>query len=689
MDSLSIHSTLNPKSIAIVGASRHKDKVGYQVLKNIVTAGFKGKLYPINPNASTILGLKAYPTLSHLSTSPEMAIIITPASLVPAILDEASSIQVKVAIIISAGFAEKDHNGALLQSKLSEIVDQSNIRVIGPNCLGVLNTHSSLNATFGPPIPKKGNIMLISQSGAMVTGILDWASQHDLGLSSAITFGNRLDINENEALQYASQDKNTSTILLYLESFHNPQKFFSLASKVSAYKPIILLKGGQSIEGQTASASHTAALATDYALTKAFSQQTGVILTSNLHQFLNTASIFSISKPVKGSELAIITNAGGPGVVSTDEAVSSGLEVVSVTKNTKDLLEDALNINNPKNPIDILGDALPEDFKNALSIVDKDKIQDVILIIITPQTTTNPLKTAQLIAAYTKTASKPVYVVLIGGKKLSSAKKVLERSHIPVFDYPQQAIDLIKHRAFYYQSKINLSVFPKSKPSLVDQPTLKKLSKNLADDFSLSNGFKLLKSYGIKLPKYKIISNKTSIYSALKHTGLPAVLKTASMSILHKKKAGGVYTNMMNAHQAKIAFGKLSSLYDQVLVQQMIHSPIEIIIGAKNDKHFGTFVTVGLGGSFTDKFQDRAYAFFPTTKSYLKEVFSSTKAYKLFDNDPNAINQIVDIMNALGTSLLDIKYIEEIEINPILIAGNKAYAADLKITKKGVIDSSD
>lgn len=680
----SVSSLLNPRSIAIVGASRHKNKVGYQVLKNIITGGFPGKIFPINPNANKILGLEVFPTLTNLQVTPELVIIITPAPIAPMILQEAADIGSKVAIIITAGFAETSHQGKLLQDKLARIVEKSHIRVIGPNCLGVINTKSKLNATFGPPLPKIGNIMLISQSGAMVTGILDWAATHNLGLSNAITLGNRIDINENEALKYASQDNNTHTILVYLESFYDPQEFFSLASAITPTKPIILLKGGKSKAGQLASASHTAALATDYALTESFSKQTGVILAENLHQFLNTAAIFTISKPIKGPELAIITNAGGPGVVSTDEAVSSGLNIVPVTKQTRSLLKTALNLSHPHNPIDILGDALPDDFQKALHIIDKDTIQDAILIIITPQTTTQPLATAQVIASYAKKSKKPVFVVLIGGKKLASAKKVLERAHIPVFSYPKEAIDLIAHRAFYHLSKQKSLQYPSKPRALLTESQIKKLNTSLEQKFDLNTAFSLLKAYDIRIPRFKIIKNESKIKPSLDHTNTPAVIKTGSLNVMHKKKVGGVFTNIMNPLQARLAFNKLQRIDSQVLIQQTIYSPIEIIIGAKKDDHFGIFITIGLGGSLTDSIKDRTFAFYPTNKNYLKTVFSQTNAYSLLNNNKDLIDQVVHVMESLGHSLHTFDSLKEIEINPLLLTQNKVFAVDIKIQKNSI-----
>lgn len=670
-----ISSILNPQSVAVIGASRHKSKVGYQVLKNVIESNFKGQIYPVNPNARKILGLKSYPSIKFLPQVPETVIIVTPASSVPIILKEAADLKVQTAIIISAGFAETGPKGKQLQNQLDTIIGSTNIRVLGPNCLGVLSTHHQINATFGPALQKKGDTMIISQSGAMVTGIIDWATTHHLGISHAVTLGNRIDINENEVLEYAATDPKTNTILLYLESFADPKHFFSLASSITQNKPIIVLKGGRSAAGQAASASHTAALATDYPLTKAFAKQTGVILVDTLQQFLNTAALFSIKKPIKGLDLAIITNAGGPGVVSTDKAISQGLNIVPITKKSSKLLHKSLNLNHPQNPIDILGDALPEHFTKALNIIDKDSIQDAILIIITPQTPTKPNETAKAIVNYSKRSKKPVFVVLIGGKKMSTAKHILSSANIPVFDYPQEAIELISLKAKFEHHIKNKKVFP----TAINSRPNHHLNNLITKDLSLSNAFTLLKEYQIPVPKFQIIDSLSEIHKALSLVGLPAVLKTADLSILHKKQSGGVYTFIMNTNQARIAYKKLSTIYPQVLVQQMISHQGEIIIGAKNDPQFGIFITVGLGGSLTDTLKDRQFAFFPTNKKYLQEIFSKTKASSLTKDKKSLTNQIVKTMYSLGEILYCYPTISEIEINPMLITDKTAYAADIKI----------
>ncbi len=459
------HTLLKPQSIAVIGASRSPQKVGYQLLKNIIDDGYSGKIYPVNPSASKILGLKAYPTLTSIGEKIDLPIIVTPAGVVYPILNECQSLGSKAAIVITAGFSESGSQGQLLQQKIQQLTKSQQFRILGPNCLGVLSPVYHLNATFGPPLPKKGNVCLISQSGALVTGVLDWVKKQGLGLSQAISLVIRLDIKETDDLEVAFQDTHTKVIMMYLESFASATDFFSLCSRVSPHKPILLLKGGQSAAGVAASASHTAALATNFTLVSALARQTGVILSDTIQSWLTSAVIMADSKSFYSDRMAIITNAGGPGVLATDEAIAHHLRVVPFSRTTTEKLARKLSLGVVHNPLDLLGDASPEDFLQALSLIDTDSQVDLIHLIMTPQTTTKPVATARIIIhAYPK-LKKPLFISLLGGDKMTPAKRLLENIGIPVYTYPNEAITTIATKNWYLKHRRGFYYYPAQIPS--------------------------------------------------------------------------------------------------------------------------------------------------------------------------------------------------------------------------------
>lgn len=670
---------LNPKSIAIVGASRSPEKVGYQVLHNLINGGFTGKIYPVNPNATSILQLKTYPSLGSIKKPVDLAILVTPAPLIAPLIAEAAENRIPNAIIITAGFAESGPKGSILQQELAHTLINHPVSILGPNCLGVLSPVNNLNAAFGPPLPKPGNIMLISQSGALVTGIIDWANMMDVGLSHAITFGNRIDSGEIEALEYAATDKHTKAILLYLESFKNPQKLFSLASKITPTKPIIFLKGGQSLAGQSASASHTAALASNYALTSSFAHQAGMIVANTIEEWLNLAAAFVHVPIANSTDLTIITNAGGPGVLSTDEAANLNLNTPELNSKLKHRINQILPRLNPHNPLDVLGDAGPEDIAKALDLLKKSHLSGNLMIIITPQTTTRPLDTAKAIIDSGIHKQIPTYAVFIGGKKLAPAKKFLRGNHLLTFDFPTPALQIIAAKAGYETKRHQINRFPANKEAIIDKKVISQLSTKLDQPISLGTAFDLLSKYRFNLPKSAIIDNLNEVSDALDHVGKPAVIKTAGLDIAHKASVGGVSLNIMSTAAARLAYRKQKQLHPEVLFQQTIHGDLELIMGTKNDPQFGPFITFGLGGTLTNTLADRCYIFVPATKSTILQSISQTKAYQAITKKGLPLEPVIDALIRLSNILLDLPEIDELEINPAILTKKHLFAADIKV----------
>jgi acyl-CoA synthetase (NDP forming) len=617
--------------------------------------------------------MPVYPTMSAVKKPIDLAIITIPAPLVENVLDEASEIGVKNAIVITAGFAESGPKGQVLQDQLKTKIKNLSTRVLGPNCLGAFSTITRLNATFGPKLPITGNLMLISQSGALVTGILDWATYHHTGLSHAFTLGNRIDISENDCLRFAAQDKHTKVIMIYLESFAHAPEFFSLASKVSPKKPILLLKGGRTLAGQTASASHTASLATNYTLIQALAAQTGVLLFDSFDAWLNTASLITKGSHLTGNRISIITNAGGPGVLSADDATLSHLALTNFEPQTKKRLISQLPRVHPENPLDILGDATPEMFGQAISIVAKDRRTDALAVIATPQTTTKPIKTAKAIVASSRQTKKPIVVTLMGGHTMLPALQILRQAHIPHFSYPGDAIEVLSKLNRLQELKKYITPYPtpykiKSGPSLSPQK------------LSAPEGFKLLTRFGAHVPKWQVVDSITHCAAALNFVGRPAVIKTASLNIIHKAKVGAVALDIMTTHQSTVVFRRLYELYPQVIFQKTVAADLEIIIGARRDQQLGTFLVVGLGGGLTDAIADRAYVFIPAKTKTLTRAFFQTKAAAILRQKNIPSKLVIDEMERVMHIMNSHPEISEMEINPLRLTSTKAYAVDIKIT---------
>lgn len=679
---------LRPSSIAIVGASRSKHKVGYQVLANILDSGYSGDVFPVNPNARTILKHPVYPTLAACPQVPDVVVVITPAPLVPVIIESCNDLGVPVAIVISAGFAEVGGKGIGLADALRAQILPGGTRVLGPNCLGCFSSVYNLNATFGPTNPEVGSILLISQSGAMVTGVLDWSKAHGLGMSHGITLGNRMDLGEVEALAFAGADRHTKLVMAYLESFADAPAFFSLASKIAPHKPILLLKGGRTDAGTKASQSHTAALASDAVLVEALAHQAGVLMADDIEHWFRLAQLMSTMPAVHGDDVAVITNAGGPGVVTTDMASVESLDIEPLTKETHEALVSELGLSSVHNPLDLLGDALPEAFQRAYRIVSSDTRADVTLIIVTPQTTTNPKKTAKLLAAEIPKRKKPAAVILIGGEQMRAAYEILSKAQVPVYSFPHEAVSLISDKVAYDVHRARLPEYPARRRHLISERQHAMYSAMLAHDVvSAQDALTILHGYGLKTPPYSVVASVSEVSEAFSRLSTPLAMKSANMALAHKAIAGGVVLGVTRVVQARKTYHDLTALGKEVLMQEMVAADVEVIVGAMRDPVLGPFVTVGLGGATTNVLADRAFAFVPAQRSVLFDAYAQTKAYALIQEKQYDHQPVIQTMEVLGTLLLDFPQIQELEINPLMVQKDQGWVVDIKISVKKDSDS--
>ena len=671
----------NARSIAVIGASSHPEKVGHQVLKNLVRgnealehARERRKLFPINPAAKKILGLPVFPSLSMVMENIEVVIIATPAPTVPGLVDEIISRnallpaahQTKGVVIITAGFAEEGKKGNEIQAAIAQKLHDADIALLGPNTLGYIYSATQLNASFANHSIPDGNIALISQSGAMLTALFDALQNGQVGVSFAVSLGNKAGINENDCLEYALNDKATRVVALYLESFHDLPHFFELANRVSKQKPVLLLKGGVSERGQAASVSHTAALATNQVLLAAAAQQMGFILLNNIEELLSIS--FFLSRHRQAPEnVMVITNAGGPGVNTIDELAAHGVQLAQWSAASKEALDEHVPRSKPNNPLDLLGDAQPENYRAAIQIAQRDMNIESLLLIVTPQAVTDMKGIVETII--THKGRKPMFVTLIGGEHLEPLRQKLRDANITAADFPTQLIEILETtnkvcRNFYQKEQFYAGTHSTQSQSGVRQP-------------SLEAAFTMLTAFGFQVPKYWIVNKNT--LANIPANAFPLFAKTANLSLLHKKEMGAIYGVVKDTHEAATAFQKMSMFGDEVLFQEVVDIDHELLLGYQHDEQFGPFVTIGLGGSYTNVLADRAYVFLPTTAARLQTAWSQTKAATALKELPAQSKKVVENMAKLQKMIIQNPWLKSLEINPLVVNAKGVWVADVKV----------
>jgi acyl-CoA synthetase (NDP forming) len=691
------------KSVAVIGASTNKQKVGYQILNNLIKAernesrsAKKRAIYPINPTSHSILGLKTHQSISQITDEIDMVVIVTPVGTVLSLVNEiiernrllAQTKRVKSVIIISAGFAEIDKEGRELQNLVTTKLLLANIRLLGPNTLGLIHTGYALNASFAQLDIPEGNLAVISQSGAMLTSLFNALHSRQAGVSFAISLGNKADINENDCLQYALQDTQTAAVIMYIESFSHLPTFFELVSQLRRVKPVIVLKGGTSSRGQVASSSHTAALATNQALLQSASAQFGFTLVENMEELMNVAFYLAHHKHLPTNTM-VITNAGGPAVNTVDELQKTQVPLARWSRSAAENLEHLLPKSKAANPMDLLGDADPQRFKSAIEVAQRDPDIDSITIIITPQAVTDvPGIVEQILAIRGK---KPLFVALMGGDHLETQRQKLRQRHIICSPFANDIVDMLsvlnraaKHAFLPYRYVLSRPHTPTSLSDRLEGPQLRQtmikqhgLPEHLILQPNLRATFSLLKKNHFRLPKYWIISRAE--FSELKDLPYPLFVKTANLSIIHKKSVGAVFGIVNNANEAKQAYYSMSKFGNDVLYQELLDIDHELLVGIENDPQFGLYLTVGLGGSYTNLLADRAYCFLPAPRSVIQRAWKETKAAQVFADNEELTEGIIDELDRLQKLIMQYPWIRAIEVNPFAVSRDKLWVADIKL----------
>ena len=689
------------KSIAVIGASNKRESAGYRIFRNLIGSGFEGIVYPINPKHESIQGVQAYKTIEDLPKIVDLAIVITPARTVPKIVEDCGKKGIKGVIVISEGFKEIGDEGKKLEEELKAIQKKYKLRIIGPNCVGAINPFLNLNATFAGSMPLKGNIALFSQSGAVCGSILDWAASARVGFSSFVSVGSMLDIDFGDLIDYFGRDIHTRSIVIYAESITNARKFMSAARGFARSKPIIVIKSGRYAEGAKAASSHTGALAGEDAIYDAAFQRAGVIRVKEIDEIFNCASILAKQPRPRGPKLAIITNAGGPGVLATDAIIENKGKLATLTEETMEKLNEFLPTHwSHANPIDIIGDSDEEVYKKTIAVCLQDKSIDGILVISVPQVMADPQRLADVVIELSKKTTKPILTSFVGEESVQYARKLLNRNNVPTYNTPEDAVRSYMYLYNYNQNLEMLFETPverktaakqenkKHVKSIIEQATKEKRTL-LTEDESKT----IVEYYGIKTTQTKLAKTKKEAVQIAKKIGYPVVMKIHSKDINHKSDSGGVILNIQCDDEVEKAFETImknvkkavpNAKINGITVQQMINAQNpEFILGSKKDPIFGSAILFGMGGVYTELFKDRAIGFPPLNQVLAKQIMKQTKAYALlkgFRNLPAPdIENVEETMINFSNLIEDFPEIKEIDLNPLKATEHDLIAVDARI----------
>jgi acetyltransferase len=688
-----------PKSVAIVGASTHKTKVGYEILENMIQAGFPGKIYPVNHKAKSIQGLKCYPDLASIGAVPDLVVIVVPAPVVPEIVLQCGTLGVKAVIIITAGFKEVGKEGRALEQRISQTAAQYGIRVIGPNCLGIIAPSRHINASFGGDLPKPGGIGYISQSGALLAAILDMANAAGIGFSKLISIGNKIDVNELDLVEALGDDAETKVIAGYLESITDGNTFVRRAEQISNTKPILLIKSGGTSVGAQAASSHTGSLAGGETAYEAGFERAGIIRCDSIEQQFQYAEAFAMQPLPGGNNVVVITNAGGPGIMAADAIEREGLGFAKLSRPTMDRLASFLPAaSNIHNPVDILGDALADRYEFALDTVLDDPGVDAAVVILTPQAMTECRATAEaVVRVVKKKPRKTVLACFIGAEKIAEALDILRAGGIPQYLTPEDAVEVIRVMSEFVRwrkkPKRVVKLFPvnRHKVEIIIERHLRKGLREVGE----ADAKEILEAYGFVTPKGALATSPEQAANIANQIGYPVVMKIWSRDIIHKSDVGGVKLGIRNAQEAMDAFDLMMYRVPRkmpeaqilgVLVQQMCKGAREVILGMNRDPRFGPLMMFGMGGTMVEVMKDVSFYLAPLTAGEAKQMLMSTRTYKMLQGvrgeEGVDIDAIAEGLQRLSQLVTEFPQIQELDINPYVVGprGTVPIAVDARMS---------
>ena len=692
-----------PKSVAVIGATEREGHVGRSVLWNLISSPFGGTVYPVNAKRASILGIRAYPNVASLPEPPELAVVVTPAETVPSVIADCARLGVRGAVVISAGFRESGQRGAELEREILAVARPTKMRIVGPNCLGVMCPITGLNATFAQTVARPGTVAFVSQSGALCTAILDWSLREQIGFSAFVSTGSMLDVNWGNLIDYLGDDPNTRSIVVYMESIGDARSFLSAAREVALNKPIIVIKAGRTEQAAKAAASHTGSMAGSDAVLEAAFRRVGVLRVNSIADVFYMTEVLANQPRPRGPRLAIVTNAGGPGVLATDALLTLGGELAEIAPATHEALDNVLPPHwSHNNPVDIIGDAGPERFEKAVEIVSKDPNADGLLVIMTPQGMTNPTLIAEKLQRFAKLDGKPILSSWMGGEKATQGEAVLNRAGIPTFPFPDTAVRAFEYMWRYSYNLRGLYETPVLTGSNVVDPAaaMRVIEQARASGRTLLTEFEskqVLEAYGIPAVETRLASSEDEAAAAAAEIGFPVVVKLNSTTITHKTDVGGVKLNLKDSTAVREAFRSIRDAvgkkagprhFDGVTVQPMISlEGYELILGSSIDPQFGPVLLFGAGGQLVEVFQDRALSLPPLNTTLARRFMEQTKIFKALGGvrgrKPVNLLAVEELLVRFSRLVTEQRWIREVDINPLLASPERLVALDARVVVYG------
>jgi acetyltransferase len=699
-----------PQSVAVIGASERAGSVGRSVLWNLLSSPFGGTVFPVNSKRPNVLGIKAYPSVRDLPDKVDLVVLTTPADTVPDLIAESVELGIRAAIVISAGFKEHGEHGKELERQISEII-RGKMRLIGPNCLGVMNPVRGFNATFAHTVARPGNVAFISQSGALCTAVLDWSLRENVGFSGFVSVGSMLDVNWGDLVDYFGSDPRTKSIVIYMESIGDAGAFLSAAREVSLTKPVIVIKAGRTAAAAKAAASHTGALTGSDEVFDAAFRRSGVLRVNSIADIFFMSDVLAKQPRPRGKRLCILTNAGGPGVLATDALVAGGGELAELSAETLDAFDKILPPQwSHNNPVDILGDAEPERYAKSLEIAAKDPSIDGMLVVLTPQDMTNPTQIAEKLKPYAKGLNKPLLASWMGGAEVAAGEQILNQAGIPTFQFPDSAV-----RAFNYMWRYSYNLKGLYETPALPQHAEAEVQRGKAGQIIQQarqsgrtilteyESKQLLKAYDIPTVDTRIAITETEALQAADEIGYPIVLKVYSLSITHKTDVGGVQLNLRDAGAVKTAFQAIrqsvtekvgAENFQGVTVQPMVKlDGYELIVGSSLDEQFGPVILFGTGGQLVEVFEDRALALPPLNSTLARRLMEQTKILKALKGvrgrKPVDLSALEDLLVRFSQLVVEQPWIKEIDINPLLASPERILALDARVVVHGLDMTED
>ena len=696
---MNFESFFNPKSVAMVGVSQHKGKVGYEILANMLAAGYEGEIFPVNPQADTIEGLRCYPDLLSIGQVPELVVIVVPARIVPAVMRQCAKLKVKSVIVVTAGFKEVGKEGKELEEQVVQIAKHAGIRLIGPNCLGVIAPANKLNASFGGKLPAAGTVGYLSQSGALLAAVLDMANNSGIGFSRLVSVGNKADVDELDVLKAFGEDPHTKVIAGYLESISDGNAFVSQAEAILHEKPILLMKPGGTQAGAKAATSHTGSLAGDDIAYECLFKRAGIIRCDSLKSQVDYIQAFANQPLPTGRRVAIISNAGGAGIMATDAIERQGLDFARLSADTIAKLASNLPAAaSLQNPVDVLCDALAERYEFALSVALDDPDVDIALVLLTPQAMTDPTAIAKgVVKISQRKPGKLILACFLGASRMEEGTRILREGKVPCYDSPETAVNTIKVVTEYVRWRCRpkriVELFAVSRRKA--ETTIEKHRRHGTRQIGEVASKEILQAYGFAIPKASVATTAEQAASIAQKLGFPVVLKIWSPEIVHKTDVGGVKLGLESRQEVMDAFDLMMYRIPRkmpdvevlgVLVQEMVKTGKEVILGMKREPHFGPLMMFGMGGTMVEVLKDVSFYLAPLTAEEALQMLVNTKTYQMLMGvrgqegvDTGTIAEALQRLSQLATEFPQIK---EVDINPYVVGpkGTAAIAVDARMT---------